>query len=334
MVTYVAPTRTLTPVLDIGPWLDGSDRAGVAREFDRICREIGFFYLVGHGMPIDEMQGILEQGRRLFALPDEKKRAMLVGHSRRGYEPMAHQSLDADSPPDLKESFLLGPGQPADHPYVRAGLANYGPNQWPDEIDLPGFRTFCEAYYRHAHALSSALMDIFATIAGLPEGHFEPVLRDPMATVRMIHYPPQPGVVVNNQIGCGAHTDWGAVTILMQDDTGGLEVQAASGEWLYAPPVAGAFIVNIGDMMPIWTDGAYHSNPHRVRNRSPERHRYSVAFFMDLDYHAYVERLDAFVPADGAPPKHAPRTAGEHLDLMYEISYGAAAKAHAATSAS
>lgn len=323
MTPYVPPTRALTPVLDIAPWLDGSDKAGVARRFDAICREIGFFYLVGHGMPEEYMHGVLAQARALFELDDATKREMLVGPTRRGYEPMQFQSLDFDAPPDLKESFLIGHGTPPDHPYVMAGLPNYGPNVWPDDAMLPGFRAFCEDYFGRARHIAGALMSMFATLAGLPEDHFEPVLRDPMATLRMIHYPPQPGEVVANQIGCGAHTDWGAVTILMQDDTGGLEVQAASGEWLYADPLPGAFVVNIGDMMPIWTGGAYHSNPHRVRNRSPERHRYSVPFFMDLDYHARVECLDAFRPADDRPLP-APRTAGEHLDLMYRKSYGLA----------
>jgi len=321
MVAYVAPTRALTPILDIGPWLDGSGRAGVASRFDRICREIGFCYLVGHGMPPERMQGVLTQAERLFALEESVKRDMLVGHSRRGYEPFAFQSLDFDSPPDLKESFLIGHGTASDHPYVLAGLPNYGPNVWPDESALPGFRTFCEGYFQHARNIAEVLMNIFATVAGLAPDHFAPLLVDPMATLRMIHYPPQPDEIVNNQIGCGAHTDWGAVTILMQDETGGLEVQAASGEWLYANPVPGAFVVNIGDMMPIWTNGAYHSSQHRVRNRSPHRHRYSAPFFMDLDYHARVECLAAFMPPKGTP-RFEPRSAGEHLDLMYRKSYG------------
>ncbi|MEC5399934.1 isopenicillin N synthase family dioxygenase [Uliginosibacterium sp. H1] len=326
MVAYLAPTRALTPVLNIGPWLNGDDKAGVARRFDRICREIGFFYLIGHGMPAAQMQGILQQGERFFALDEPTKRSVMIDSRRRGYEPMAFQALDPDSPPDLKESLLIGPGQDEEHPYVRAGLANYGPNKWLGDDALPGFQRSCMDYFGRARQISESLMAIFATVAGLPEDHFLPVLREPMATLRMLHYPPQPGEVVDNQLGCGAHTDWGAVTILMQDDTGGLEVQAASGEWLYATPMTGAFIVNIGDMMPIWTNGAYHSNAHRVRNRSPERHRYSAAFFMDLDYHARVECLDAFRPAAGQPVAE-PRTAGEHLDLMYQRSYGARAAA-------
>ncbi|WP_085316871.1 isopenicillin N synthase family dioxygenase [Derxia lacustris] len=326
MVQYLPPQRALAPVLDIARWRDGSDKPGVAREFDRICREIGFFYLTGHGMAPARMRGVLAEAERFFALPDAAKRALTLGANRRGYEPMGLQSLDFDAPPDLKESLLIGQATPADHPYVLAGLPNYGPSRWPEPAALPGFRQFCESYFAEAAAICRTLMAIFAHAARLPEDHFEPMLQQPMATLRLIHYPPQPEAVIDNRIGCGAHTDWGAITLLMQDETGGLEVQAADGEWLYADPLPNAFVVNIGDMMPIWTDGAYHSNPHRVRNRSPHLHRYSAPFFMDLDYHARVECLPAFA-RNGAAPRFAPRSAGEHLDLMYRRSYGERAPA-------
>ncbi|GAB2181698.1 oxidoreductase [Denitratisoma sp. agr-D3] len=324
MVDYVAPRRALTPVLDIAPWRDGSDKAGVAQAFDRICREIGFFYLVGHGIPPARMAQMLHQAKRFFDLDEAVKRRYTIGDQRRGYEPFGLQSLDFDAPPDIKESLLVGIGQDESHPYVQRGLANYGPNKMPEEALLPGFADFCLAYLHDMLDLGKTLMAIFATVADLPEDYFDPMLVDPMVTLRLIHYPPQPGPVVDNQIGCGTHTDWGAVTLLLQDDAGGLEVQAASGEWLYAEPLPGAYVVNVGDMMPVWTNGAYHSNPHRVRNRNPKRDRYSVPFFIDPNYFARVSCLDAFrVP--GQEPRLAPRTVGEHIDLMYATSYGKAA---------
>lgn len=322
MVAYIPPTRQLTPTLDIGPWLDGSGKADVARRFDRISREIGFFYLTGHGVSPEEMQTMLDFTARFFAIEDAAKLALRVGPTRRGYEPFGQQTLDAGSPPDIKESYLLGFGQPPDHPMVRRGLANYGPNQWPEEAQLPGFAAFSQSFMDRVYDLGRVLMAIFANVAGLPEDYFEPMLVDPMATLRLVHYPPQPGRVVDNQIGCGAHTDWGAVTLLLQDDAGGLEVQAANGEWLHAPPLPGAFVVNLGDMMPVWTNGAYHSNMHRVRNANPERHRYSAPLFIDPHYDALIECLPAF--AAGEPPSRAPRTVGEHIDLMYAASYGLA----------
>lgn len=322
MVAYVAPRRALSPVLDLSAWLDGSGRAVVAREFDRIAREIGFFYLVGHGVPEAQTRGILGQAERFFAQPMAAKRELLVTPQRRGYEPLALQALDVESPPDLKEGFLVGEGLPADDPHVLAGLPNYGANRWPEQGALPGFTAACQGYFQAAKGVATTLMEVFAMVAGLPEGHFAPMWARSMSSLRLLHYPPQPAQAEDNQIGCGSHTDWGAVTVLLQDEIGGLEVQAASGEWLYADPMPGAFIVNLGDMMPVWTNGAYHSNPHRVRNRSGARHRYSVPFFLDPDYHAEVACLDAFRPP-GEAPRLAPRTAGAHLDLMYQLTYGA-----------
>lgn len=320
---YQPPVRSLAPVLDLGRWLDGSDKAGVARQFDRICRDIGFFYLRGHGIPQALMDGMLTQTAAFFALPEADKRALTVDRRRRGYEPFGLQSLDFTAPPDIKESLLIGIGQGPDHPLVQAGLANYGANQWPPEHAVPGFRSQCESYFSALLQLGHTLMAVFASVAGLPESYFDAMLVDPMVTLRLIHYPPQAGEVVDRQIGCGSHTDWGAVTLLLQDEVGGLEVQDASGEWLFADPQPGAFVVNVGDMMPVWTNGAYHSNRHRVRNRDPQRHRYSAPFFIDPNYHAVVRCLDAFRSAEEIP-RHSPRTVGEHIDLMYALSYGQA----------
>lgn len=321
MVMYTEPVRALRPTLDIGPWLDGSDKPGVARALDRICREIGFFYLVGHGLAHEEMESMLAQAQRFFAQGDAAKQRLAVNTARRGYESIGSQALDVDSPPDLKESFLLGHETPADHPFVQAGLPNYGANQWPPEAELPWFRTLCELYLQKVSSISETLMRIFAVATGEREDFFDEALIDPMATLRLLHYPPQ-AKVVNNQIGCGAHTDWGAFTILLQDATGGLEVQAASGEWLYADPVPGAFVVNLGDMMPVWTHGAYHSNGHRVRNRSPQKHRYSIPFFQDLNYHTRIACLKAFRKEDDEDLPT--RTAGEHFELMYRLTHEAA----------
>lgn len=324
MVQYQLPTRSLQPVLDIRHWLDGTDRAGTAREFDRICREIGFFYLTGHGVPEASMQGILDAAKRFFALPVADKTTLKVNAAKHGYEPLSAQALDLESPPDLKESFLMGHTLPENHPYLVEQIPNYGSNLWPQESLLPGFRRQCEAYFAQVSELSCTLMSILAMAAGLPEDHFSTMLRDPIATLRLLHYPPQPAQVLPNQIGCGAHTDWGSFTILLQDDTGGLEVETASGEWLLAEPLPGAFVINLGDMMPVWSNGAYHSNLHRVRNRSPQLHRYSVPFFQDLNHFSRIECLPAFRLA-GETPRHAPRTAGEHIATMYARTRDAAA---------
>jgi isopenicillin N synthase-like dioxygenase len=316
MVQYLMPVRGLQPVLDISTWQDGSDKPGVVRQFDRICREIGFFYLAGHGIETHVLHGILAEAERFFAQPQSLKMSAAATTAARGYEPLAAQALDVDSPGDLKESYQLGMALAEDHPFVISRLPNYGANRWPGEEVLPGFRAVCETFHAHMLDLSATLMAIFATAADLPEDYFAPQLKDPMATLRLLHYPPQPANAAANQIGCGAHTDWGAFTILLQDETGGLEVQGADGEWLFADPLPGTFVVNLGDMMPVWTNGAYYSNPHRVRNRSPHKHRYSVPFFQDLNYYTQIKPLPAFQSEDGRT-LFEPRTAGEHFEYMY-----------------
>jgi isopenicillin N synthase-like dioxygenase len=141
-------------------------------------------------------------------------------------------------------------------------------------------------------------------------------MHQPICTTRLLHYPPQPASAAQGQIGCGAHTDWGALTLLAQDDAGGLQVQARDGSWLNVPPVPGALVVNIGDLMQRWTNDRWPSTMHRVVNRFSGRDRWSIAYFFDLDADAVVVPLPACVSA-AQPSRYAPITAGDHLAEMY-----------------
>ncbi len=327
MIPYSAPAHVDTlPVLDLAPWIDGTDRASVAHALHQHAQVCGFFYLANHGIPQNLTAAVLEQTRIFFNRPVDELMQLDISQSpvRRGYEPMAWQTLDIGSAPDLKESFFIGTDLGPEHPYVREGVPGYGANRWlPDSAPgLTAFRPTIEAYYAQVKAVTETLLGVFALAMELPEDHFNASLRDPIATLRLIHYPPQPAKAERNQIGCGAHTDWGALTLLLQDSTGGLEVCDASGQWIAARPIDGTLLVNFGDMMPRWTNGLYHSNLHRVKNASPERHRYSVAFFHDLNYHARVECLPAMRPPVGEP-LYPPCTVGEHIEEMYRRTFGA-----------
>jgi isopenicillin N synthase-like dioxygenase len=292
----------------------------VAAELRDACLNVGFFYLAGHGISQALLEGQLEWTRRFFALPlpVRERVAMRNSRARRGFEPMATQVLDAGTPPDLKESFYLGRELGADHPYVRAGLAGYGANQWPDGI--PGFRAHMETYLVALGALSVDMMRILALSLELPRDYFDAMMREPMPVLRLIHYPPHPVDARTNQLGAGAHTDWGALTFLLQDDSGGLEVQNVAGDWIAAPPVPGTFVVNLGDMVERWTNGLYRSTMHRVLNRASGRSRYSVPYFSNPDFNARVECLPTCSDA-AHPPRYAPCTAGQHLKESFELSY-------------
>lgn len=310
------PPMTL-PVID----LSTPSIAAQAEAIDAALRGPGFFSVVGHGVPLTLTEVAFDASRRFFALPEGIKSHTHIGRSmhRHGFDPIGWQSLDVGQPHDLKESFFIGVGHAADHPLVLAGAENQGPNQWPDEDLVPGFRDACIAYAGAMQRLARRLMGLFEVALGLSAGWFDPFMRDPICTTRLLHYPPQPRSALPGQIGCGAHTDWGALTLLAQDDAGGLQVRVPGGEhgtWIDVDPVPGAFVVNAGDMLQRWTNDRWRSTMHRVINRASGRDRFSIAFFFDLDHFARIEPLPTCVSAS-QPARYAPVTAGEHLIDMY-----------------
>ncbi len=327
----VAPASI--PVVDLADALAPGSPGGrtVAPAIRSACETAGFFYVVGHGVPAAQVATMFELARALFELPQAQKDELSLHRSpaMRGYEAIGSQTLDAASLPDLKESFYCGLDYAVDHPYVRRGYQSYGCNQWP--AALPALQPACEAYVGAMCALSRRLMQLVALALGEPESTFDHAHANPMVTLRLLRYPPHPEGADERLWGAGAHTDWGAVTVLAQDGHGGLEVQLPDGAWIAAPPIEGSFVVNLGDMMPRWTNGRFRSNPHRVRNvASGGRPRFSIPFFYNPDYLTRVEPLPGCVDA-AHPPRFAPCTVGEHLHERYLTTYGLKAAAGAGT---
>ncbi len=320
------------PVLDLSGALapDSARAAEVAAQLREAAMDSGFFYVTHHGVPAAQVARQFALARQLLELPLATRQALSIRHSpiMRGFEALGEQTLDADSRPDLKESFYCGMAYPPDHPYVQAGYQTYGPNQWPAQV--PEAPVLCEAYIQAMLSLARRLMRLLAQSLGLPPSYFDHTSDSPMVTLRMARYPAHPADADERTFGAGAHTDWGALTILAQDHHGGLEVCTPQGQWVEAPPLEGSFVVNLGDMIPRWTNGLYHSNPHRVRNRfSNGQPRFSIPFFYEPDYFARIEAVPGTVPA-GQAPRFAPCTAGEHLREMYERTYGLKARGAAA----
>lgn len=333
MLLYTPPrTVQRLPVIDFAdaysPEL--ARREAVAWEIHKIARDVGFFYLVNHGVPQSLIDGQFDWARRFFDSSDALKRSvdMALSPAGFGYERIGTQALD-DGPVDLKEGFQFGTDLPLDHPYVRQGVLRYGHNLWPAQ--LPGMQAHGLRYHAAMSSLAQRLLAIIALSLQLPEDFFYFALETPIATQRMLHYPPQPAAAEaqHNQIGAGAHTDWGLVTILAQDDIGGLEVCNADGDWVRATPLAGSFVVNIGDLLQRWSNDIYRSNLHRVRNDNPAP-RYSLPFFMDGDHAVTVSCLPSCC-SETQPARHAPCTIGDYLAQKIQETFGAASVLAAAS---
>lgn len=288
------------PVIDVAALLAGSGaRHQVAARIADACREVGFFYVVGHGVDDALQDELALQSRRFFARPDAEKRAIAMargGRAWRGYFPVGGELTSGR--PDRKEGIYFGTELAADDPLVVAGTPLHGPNLFP--ADMPRLRDAVLGYMREMTHLGRALMRGMALSLGLPEGDFtESFTATPLTLFRVFNYPPpaEPGATAD--WGVGEHTDYGFLTILKQDDSGGLEVKSRAG-WIDAHPIPGSFVCNIGDMLDRATHGRYRSTPHRVRNRAT-RDRLSFPFFFDPGWDARIRPL---VPAADA---HADR---------------------------
>ncbi|WP_172328245.1 isopenicillin N synthase family oxygenase [Mangrovicoccus sp. HB161399] len=288
--------QTALPVIDVSGLAspDAATRKAVAGEIGRACVEHGFFYVSGHGIPEEVIQGGVGAARRFFAQPLEKRLEIRAGATNRGYTPL-RESEHEEGKPDVNEGFELGFPVPPEDPDFDGSNPVRAPNRWPD---LDGFREPVEAHYFAVFDLGMRLLRGFALHFGLPEDYFSGTFTRPVADMRLAHYPPQDGEGV--EFGTFDHTDHGVITILWQDNNGGLEVQAASGSWMPAPPVPGTFVVNIGDLLSHWTNGRFRSTLHRVINR-PGVDRHSIPFFFNPDFDTDVNPAEIPGIADGTP---------------------------------
>jgi isopenicillin N synthase-like dioxygenase len=300
------------PVIDLGPSFagDAAARAQVAAEIGVACRDTGFFYVANHGIDPSLVTRAFAETDRFFDRPLAIKERVRKQPGTNGYEPLETQRLDNASPGDLKESFnFAAPGV--------AGAPDFVTNRWPD--DLPGFREGLEAYYHPILRLGLHISQLIAISLKIPEHFFDAGLQTPTASLRLLRYPPQPVDAKFNQLGAGAHTDWGWITLLAQDASGGLEVQTAHGDWIRAEPIPGTFVVNLGDLVARWTNGIYHSNMHRVLNVHSGRNRHSLVLFYNPAYATHVECLPTCL-APGEEAKYSPCTSGEHIKQRYDDS--------------
>ncbi len=299
------------PVIDVGA-LAGDDTAAIRRTAAAMraaSETAGFFCIANHGVAEALSAAAVRASRRFFALPLDRKRRSAVNALHRGYIEMGEARLDGDAETDRKESFVWGLELGPDDPDVAAGKPLIGPNRWPD--DMPEMRPPVYAWFEAAGACARNVLKGLAVGLGLPAGYFAGRFAKPLARGSLVRYPPQPEGAGGRSFGTAAHTDYGGITLVWQDDTGGLEVENRAGEWVPVDPVPGALVVNIGDLMARWTNDVFASNRHRVINRSGGE-RYSMAVFFDPDYDTVIETLPTCL-APGEAPRYPPVVCGEYI---------------------
>ncbi len=298
---------TELPAVDVSGLYDREPEArqAVARELYKAASEVGFLYVTGHQVTRDLRERLIAQTKRFFDLPLEEKMKIYIGKStsHRGYVPEGEEVM-VGGKRDRKEALDLGYELSADHPLVSAGTPMVGPNQWPD---LPGFREDVYTYYEAIFDLGKHLIRGFALALGLEETFFDDLITAPPSQLRLIHYPFD--AEATDVQGIGAHTDYEFFTLLLPTAPG-LEVMNGAGEWIDVPLLPDAYVVNIGDMLEILSNGKFVATSHRVRKVKEER--YSFPLFFSCDYHTRIAPLPELIAPEGSS-KYEPLIAGDHL---------------------
>ena len=258
------------PVIDLA----GLDAGGAAilrvgRDMLRAAETVGFFYISNHGVPQPLIDDVFRVAHAFFAKPLDRKQGVAVNAGHRGFIRMGEAKMATGAKPDLKESFVWGLDAP--------GPDGIPPNQWPHF--QPELRPVLTEFFGAGSVVGWRLLRAVACALDVAPETFVRTIDRPVSRGSVIYYPPQPPEMGSDQFGVSSHTDYGCLTLLYQDDTGGLQVQARNG-WLMAQPIPGSFVVNVGDLLARWSNDRFRSTPHRVVNRSG-RARYSTALFID-----------------------------------------------------
>ena len=301
------------PVIDIAPLRSGGDPAAVGAELARAATEVGFLYVRNHGVDDAVVERARRTGLEFFRLPKEAKREAGTNRFHHGYlEPGSTKMYD-DARVDLKESFnwgieLDGESGAGHDPGAAPANPLLGPNVWP--AAMPELEADVYPYFEAASACAEDLLRGFALGAGLDPEHFVRLGDRPVSRGSLQYYPPQPEGAEEDQFGVAPHTDFGVITVLCQDEIGGLEIRRSNGEWAAMPPIPGTFVVNIGDLLERWSNRRYRSTVHRVINSSG-RERLSLVLAYDPNFETLVDP-SAFC-AEGEAPHDEPITCGDYL---------------------
>ena len=299
------------PVIDIGEFARGpAVRSAIGAAMECALTQRGFMYVIGHGIDATLLERAFGAMRQFFGQTrDFKNRYAYTDiDANFGYQGMEAERLDPGSPPDLKESFTMR------NALQRADQTA----RWPGG----DFRDLAVALYTAGLGAAYRVMELLASRLSLPADYFAKRHRGENVTLRFLHYPAGAPARSNAQLGAGAHTDYGSITLLFQDEVGGLELLGQDGRWQGAPPEKGAAVINTGDLMERWTNGRFRSTVHRVQAIGGNRDRYSIALFVDPDAAVDIECFDSCVSAE-RPSRYSRTTAGEHIRQKIAATHGA-----------
>lgn len=326
-----APAATI-PTIDVsalatGLSYDTPEARAVGELIDNVCQNIGFLLVKNHGVSARTKANFLAKMKEFFDEPLEKKNSIAIGKSahHRGYVgigmedlegALANQELDKTyGAGDVKESIDSGTEDGPDHPEVKAGTPLHGPNQLPDWI--PGFREAWQQYFDECYETVRRVQRGLAIALRLDPNFFENQPGYPLLNLRMLHYPPESRVnTEDGRIGCGAHTDYGTITVLADDGVGGLQVKPREGDWIDISIPDDCLVVNLADLLAIWTNDRYVSNPHRVMNPA-NMHRYSIPLFVTPPYNLTISAIESCI-APGEKPKYEPMVSGRYLQSRFD----------------
>ena len=324
------------PIIDLAPFMAASareDRMRVARAVRAACIDIGFFYVTGHGYTAEELNAVLTQGLGFFALPLEEKMKVLSpnvdspGFVRTGgMDPEKNR----DKVVDIKERYSLTrelrPGEPA-RPDARVGKT-----QWPSRDLLPEFEPTLRNYVARLERVTEALNHAFALSLDLPEDYFDALYGCPDMALTMNFYPPvDPAKLKATQWSFSPHADYSAFTVLLQDQSGGLQARNSAGDWIDVTPKPGTFVVNVGNVLQRWTNDLYSSTLHRALHIGNDP-RISAAFFVYPDASTIMHCIET-CHGPHKPPKYENVTIADYVRALREDAHRSGRPAVAAETA-
>ena len=303
------------PLIDVAPMFEGpAGERHVGRRLLETVDQIGFFYIEKHGVPETQVADVFSVAEKFFKAPEKDKESVRAKGTHRGFLPIGEATMPGNEHTDLKESFIWGWDVAEDDADIELSGGMLAANRWPHF--LPEMSAVLMDYIDTVNTLGVRLLRAFAAGLDLEHDTFVRRFAKPLTRGAIIYYPPQPEEMSETQFGVGPHTDYGCITLLHQDETGGLQVKHRNGDWLTADPIPGTFVVNVGDLLHRWSNDRFLSNSHRVINASG-RERYSVPIVVDPDWDTVIDP----VTADGEEAKYAPTGCAEYIRGLYEKSF-------------